>query len=169
MSIPRSLSLYRYPSPSPRIPSGWRHCARWLTILDMREDQVKAARDSLSRCLENENFLDRFYELFMGASSDVAEKFAKTDFEKQKQVLKDSLFLMMVTAGTDKGFGHDQLQKLGKRHSRNELDIKPEHYEIWVDTLMQTVKECDPSYSEALDASWRSALTPGIEFLKSKY
>lgn len=119
--------------------------------------------------MKNADFLDRFYELFMGASGEVAEKFSKTDFEKQKQVLKDSLFLMLVTAGTDQGFGHDQLQKLGKRHSRNQLNIKPEYYEIWIDTLMQTVRECDPSYTEALDASWRAALAPGIEFLISKY
>ena len=98
----------------------------------MDNDSVQMARDSLSRCNKDAGFLDRFYEHFMGSSAEIRDKFSNTDFEKQKKVLSDSLFLMLTAAGTKEGFAHAQLEKLAHRHSRNELNIKPEWYDLWL-------------------------------------
>ena len=130
---------------------------------------VQVARDSLSRCSKDTGFLDRFYELFMGSSEDVREKFLETDFERQKKVLSDSLFLMLAAAGTTKGFAHVQLEKLAKRHSRQQLDIKPEWYELWLDTLLKTVSEVDPEYSSEVDTAWRESIKDSIEVLIAGY
>jgi hemoglobin-like flavoprotein len=135
----------------------------------MGQDEIRQARDSLSRCVASPAFLDRFYELFMASSPEVAEKFASTDFARQKQVLEDSLYLMLSAAGTTGGVAHAQLEKLAKRHSRGELDVRPELYSLWLDSLMKAVRESDPSYSPELEKAWREALKDGIEFLKARY
>ncbi len=84
-------------------------------------------------------------------------------------MLKDSLFLVLVTVGTEGGPAHKELEKLAVRHDRNHLDIKPEWYVNWIDALLHAVSEHDPEYSPEVDAAWRAALADGIELLKSKY
>lgn len=130
---------------------------------------VQKARDSLSRCNQRPEFLDRFYEAFTGSSPDIRKKFEHTDFDMQKKVLRDSLFLMLSAAGTTGGFAHVQLEKLAKRHSRTDLDIKPEWYELWLDTLLETVAEFDPDYTDEIDAAWRDSMKDGIDLLAAGY
>lgn len=135
----------------------------------MDPQQVHQARDSLSRCVQSGHFVDSFYDRLMASSVEIKEKFAQTDFDRQKQVLQDSLFLMMAAAGTEGGPAYKELEKLAVRHSRDRLGIKPEWYVNWIDCLMQAVSEHDPESSPAVEAAWRAALAGGIELLKSKY
>jgi hemoglobin-like flavoprotein len=135
----------------------------------MNPQQVDQARDSLSRCVKQTGFLDRFYELLMASSDEIKAKFETTDFDRQMKVLQDSLFVMMVAAGTTSGMAHKELAKLAERHNRNSLAIKPEWYKNWLDCLMKTVAEVDPEYTPELDAAWRESLRGGIELLSSKY
>lgn len=135
----------------------------------MDPQSVQKARDSLSRCNQRPEFLERFYELFIDSSPDIRKKFENTDFEMQKRVLRDSLFLMLSAAGTTVGYAHVQLEKLAKRHSHNDLGIKPEWYALWLDTLLQTVAEFDADYSDAIDAAWRDSMKEGIELLAAGY
>jgi hemoglobin-like flavoprotein len=132
-------------------------------------DEIQAARDSLSRCVKNPAFLDRFYELFVASSEEIRKKFEKTDFARQKRVLQDSLFLMLVSAGTSGGPAHAELSKLAERHSRGQLGIKPEWYDIWLRCLLQAVEEHDPQYRPELSAAWRNSLQRGIAFLSDRY
>ena len=135
----------------------------------MSDARIKEARDSLDRCTKDPRFMDRFYELFIDSSDLVAEKFSNTDFERQKKMLRDSLYLMLASAGTIKGIAHNELARIAKRHSRSDLNIEPHLYDLWEDCLMKAMYEFDPESSEALEQSWRYALRDGIEFLKSRY
>lgn len=135
----------------------------------MDSNPVQVARDSLSRCTKDEKFLDRFYELFMASSEEIRTKFEQTDFERQKKVLSDSLFLILSAAGTTQGFARAQLEKLAKRHSRQQLDIKPEWYIPWLDSLLQTVSEFDAEYSKEVDTAWRESVKDSIEVLVAGY
>ena len=135
----------------------------------MDPQSVQKARDSLSRCNQRAEFLERFYELFVASSPDIRKKFENTDFEVQKKVLRDSLFLMLSAAGTTAGYAHVQLEKLAKRHSRDDLGIKPEWYALWLETLLETVREFDPDYSDEIDAAWRDSVKEGIELLAAGY
>jgi hemoglobin-like flavoprotein len=130
---------------------------------------VEQARDSLSRCVKVNGFLDRFYELLMASSDEIRAKFETTDFDRQMKVLQDSLFVMMVAAGTTTGMAHKELAKLAERHNRKNLAIKPEWYKNWIDCLMETVAEVDPEYTPELQTAWRESLKGGIELLSSKY
>jgi hemoglobin-like flavoprotein len=74
---------------------------------------------------------------------------------------------MMLAGGGSERTVH--LERLAKRHSKAELDIKPELYDLWLDRLVQAVREFDPMFDPEIEAAWRRALRPGIEFMKSRY
>ena len=134
----------------------------------MSERDVEVFNDSLERCTRHPRFLDRFYGLFMASSGEVAQKFIHTDFKKQKRALRTSLYMMMlVTEG--KGEWDVHVERIARRHSRSELDVKPELYGLWLDCLIQAVKEFDPTFNRETESAWRGIMRPGIEFMRSKY
>lgn len=126
---------------------------------------IQRARDSLGRCIECGTFAERFYELFVGASPEVAELFRKTDFERQKRMLRDSLYVMLVAAGTTKGPAHDEVERLGRLH--RDLGVTADMFELWLDALLQAAREHDVHFSGDLEADWRTALSGPFELIKS--
>jgi hemoglobin-like flavoprotein len=133
----------------------------------MYERDVELFNDSIERCSCRPEFLRRFYTLFLASSDTVAKKFKRTDLRKQARLLKTSLYIMMLASGESERIVH--LERLAKLHSRAELDIKPELYDLWLDRLVQAVKEFDPMFDAETETAWRRMLQPGIEFMKSRY
>lgn len=133
----------------------------------MDEREVELFNDSIERCSCKREFLRRFYTLFLASSDTVAKKFERTDLRKQARLLKTSLYIMMLASGEAERVVH--LERLAKRHSRAELDVKPELYDLWLDRLVQAVKEFDPMFDAETETAWRRMLQPGIEFMKSRY
>lgn len=131
-------------------------------------EDAELFNDSLERCTANSEFLDRFYDLFLASSTEVAEKFRHTNFVKQKTMLKTSLYMMILAAeGRDEIQAH--LQRIAKRHSRADLDIRPDLYTLWLDCLIQAAKEFDPRFTPEIEKSWRRVMEWGISFMKSHY
>jgi hemoglobin-like flavoprotein len=131
------------------------------------ERDIELFNDSLERT-SGTPFLERFYDLFVSASPEVAAKFAHTDFGQQRRALKVSLYMMMSAAlGHPEGNLH--LKRIARRHSQAELAIRPELYDLWLDCLVQAVGEHDRAFSGETERAWRSVLAPGIEFMKSRY
>lgn len=127
-------------------------------------------RVSLNRCLSDPDFLTHFYELFMASSPEVREKFRSTDFKKQTQVLADSLYLMAVAAqGEKESPAWAEVARLAKRHSKGDLDVRPELYDLWLDCLVQAARKHDPQFSPEVEAAWRKTLQLGIEHMRSGY
>ena len=124
--------------------------------------------DSLGRCSRTPEFLDRFYELFLASSDEVAGKFAHTDFRVQVRMLKGSLYLMML-ASSDALQMPSDLERIARLHSRTGMDIRPELYDLWLDCLLQAVQQFDPLFDEDVERVWRLGLGPGIAFMKSSY
>jgi hemoglobin-like flavoprotein len=119
---------------------------------------------SYHRCRQSSGFVDTFYELFLATSPEIAAKFAHTDFARQKLMLRQSLFEMLnyycgvesVRAG---------IEQLGKRH--RQLEVRPEHYEMWLDSLCEAVAKHDFEYRDELGEMWREAMQPGIAMMLS--
>jgi len=124
--------------------------------------------DSLERCTASSEFLDRFYDLFLASSTEVAEKFRHTDFPRQKRMLKASLYMMILMAEGKTEIQRD-LQRIAKRHSSTDLDIRPELYTLWLDCLIQAVRECDPRFTPETETAWRRIMEQGIKFMQSYY
>ncbi len=133
----------------------------------MEERDVELFNDSIERCSCQPEFLRRFYTRFLASSDTVAKKFERTDLRKQARLLKTSLYIMMLASDESERIVH--LERLAKLHSRAELDIKPELYDLWLDRMLQTVKEFDPKFDMETETAWRRVLQPGIEFMKSRY
>lgn len=129
---------------------------------------VRMAKDSLKRCLKQEQFLDRFYELFLASAAEIKAKFVHTQFVQQKIMLKASLHIMLLLAQGDLK-DTEVLQALADKHSRKQLNIHPEHYQHWLNSMLQAVKETDPAYTAELAVAWEKALEPGMRFMASKF
>lgn len=129
-------------------------------------DTIQRTRDSLGRCVECETFVQRFYELFMGSSPEVAELFEKTDFERQKKMLRDSLYVMLVAAGTTQGPAHDELERLATLH--RDIGVTPDMFTLWLDALIDAAREHDTHFSEELGNDWRATFSVPIERMKSE-
>jgi len=129
-------------------------------------DAIQRTRDSLGRCVKCETFLQRFYEIFMAASPKVAEYFRDTDFERQRGVLRDSLYVMLVAAGTSKGPAHAELERLAKLHHK--MGLSREMYTIWLDSLIEAAREHDTHFSDELERDWRASMAGPIELMTSE-
>ena len=127
-------------------------------------DPVQA---SYTRCCRPA-FFEEFYSTLMNSSPAVKAMFVKTDMEKQKKLLRDGLsFLLMFSRGSS--VGRNKVEALAKTHTRTALNVKPEYYGLWVDSLLKTVAKFDPEFTPALNSQWRAALEAGIAVMKAAY
>jgi hemoglobin-like flavoprotein len=115
--------------------------------------------DSYRRCLRKPGFLDRFYEIFIASSPEIAEKFQHTDFRKQTAALKASLFILMLSS-TRTPEVTQHLERLAEMHSRRQLDIRPELYDLWLESLLKAVREFDANFDEQTESAWRHVVDP---------
>ncbi|NOG61522.1 MAG: globin [Proteobacteria bacterium] len=88
--------------------------------------------------------------------------------EQQKIVLHASIQMIMLASQGNKA-AIDYLDSIAKLHSKAELDIRPELYDIWLDTLMETVSIIDTNYDKKIDNAWKKVMNYGIEYMKSQY
>jgi len=124
---------------------------------------------SLDRCTADPAFLDRFYEKFLASSPKVREKFARTDFVHQKRALRGSFHLLLLAAETDKGDPGRYLRDLAAQHGRRQLDISADLYDIWLDSLLATVREFDPDFSPEIEQAWERVMMVGIHYMLAHY
>jgi len=130
--------------------------------------RLEAYVGSLTRCLGIPVFLDRFYEVFLASSPEVAEKFKTTNFARQKVTLGQSLYLMVMAAeGGEAAVAY--LDRIAERHGRDALDIRPELYELWLDALVATARELDDEFDDETETLWREMIRPGIEVMQARY
>lgn len=127
--------------------------------------------DSFERVLgvdsDRDHFFDLFYEIFMNSSEEIRSKFTNTDMAKQKSILRSSLYNMMHFFATKESGTY--LKELAEMHNRSNRDIKPEFYDVWLEAMIETIKECDAKFSESVEVAWRVVLAPGITYMKFYY
>jgi len=129
---------------------------------------IAAFNDSIERCQSDPKFLSLFYQKFVISNSEVREKFANTDMAQQKMMLHASLYMIMFSIQGNEA-ASVYLDRVAYRHSKSELDIRPELYDLWLITLIETVSEIDPLFNNKVESAWNKVMTHGIEYMKSKY
>ena len=130
--------------------------------------QIELVNDSFERCISHSNFFDRFYERFLGSSDEISGKFHEVDFEKQNRALRDAFYLLF-SAMVSEPDAWQQLELRARRHSRNDLDIQPWMYAVWLDCLLETIREFDPAIDAQTEAAWRDVMAIGIKFMIERY
>ncbi len=126
------------------------------------------ARTSFERCEAAGDFAERFYEIFLNSSPEIAPLFAQTDFEKQRKLLGATVYIT-VTRDVDDPKAREALEEdwpvaraLAARH-------QAELYELWLDGVCETAKRMDPVWTSEVEAAWRHQPRPGIALITSLY
>ena len=121
--------------------------------------------DSFERCINDPLFLDEFYEIFLSSSDEVSAMFKDTDMGTQKAMLMTSLVYMSRAHNGSPGL----LSSIAEKHNKNNLDIKPYFYTLWLDSLIAAAKSIDPLFDIKTEGLWRETLQPGIDYMISRY
>lgn len=127
-------------------------------------DSERLLNESLQRCLNNEQFLEIFYRLFIESSPEIKSLFRNTDFQKQFDMMGKSL-MTMIAASESNWISDQQLSRLANIHRK--LNIKPEHFEIWESSLLASIKQCDPAFNEEIKKAWKIIVQRGKNFMLS--
>jgi hemoglobin-like flavoprotein len=130
----------------------------------MNETDLALFLDSFERCIQNDQFIKAFYEIFLDSSVEIPTFFVGTNFAKQRRVLKASLY-EMIAASARRTIDLSALSALTQRH--RELKVQPHHYELWLDSLISAVAKCDPYFNPKVAQVWRDAFQAGIDFMKA--
>ncbi|MBM4201994.1 MAG: globin [Gammaproteobacteria bacterium] len=131
----------------------------------MDETTLQIYNDSFEACIARPEFLPRFYEIFIGASPEIRERFRHTDLRKQCRIVRKSLYVLTLAAvGTDEA--RQEIARLGASHGQTGMGIAPHLYDLWLQCLLQAVSEFDPAWSERVERSWRQMFEPHLAALK---
>ncbi len=76
---------------------------------------------------------------------------------------------LMFADAEGKKVAQSPMEHLRHSHSKGVHDIEPWMYAHWTDSLIQTVSECDPRFTEQLGKEWRLCFNRAIEFIKRGY
>ena len=106
---------------------------------------------------------------FLASSEVVREKFANTDFDRQKRLLHASFYLILLASEDPENGPQRYLEHLAERHSVRDLDIGSDLYDLWLDSLLVVVKECDPEFDDAIERAWEQVMEIGIDYLVRHY
>lgn len=132
----------------------------------MAQSAPVLAEQSYARCVRAPGFLPRVYELLLESDPSIPPMFAATEFPKQHKLLQHGLGLLLSYG---KHPDPELMSRIAARHSARGLGVKPELYPHFVSSLTRAIREHDPHFSDEVDAAWREALQPGIDFMISRY
>lgn len=132
----------------------------------MEQPAHTIAQHSYTRCLRAPDFFSVFYDRLLASDPAIPPMFAETEFPKQHKLLQHGLGLLLSFA---KKPDPALLERLAARHSAGGVDVPPDMYHHFTDALLHAVRERDPSCTEEVEAAWRDAMRPGIEFMQSRY
>jgi len=124
-------------------------------------------KESYARCIVNPKFIDRFYEIFIESHPDIKPLFKNTDWEKQKELLRKGVSMMILFENNDP-VATSVLNRIDEFHSPRGTYVDPKLYPYWVDSLLATVEEFDQKFSPEVEVAWRRVLNKGINFIVSK-
>ncbi|MBD3647467.1 MAG: globin [Pseudomonadales bacterium] len=116
---------------------------------------------------KGQRFFERFYENFFALSEEVQTKFRNTDMQVQVGMLEKSMYHLISFYVAKEA--SDYLRTMAEMHSKERHDISPGFYDLWMDALVQTVRELDPEFEDKIELAWRIAMTPGLLYMKFYY
>ncbi len=133
-----------------------------------RMDGLSLVLESYGRCCLSGNFFDRFYEIFLASNTAFPKMFANTEFVKQKALLKTGI-AMLLSHLDGKPVGTAGVNRIAETHNKKNMNINPNLYQYWIDSLIAAVKECDSKFDADLERLWQKTLRAGVDCIASKY
>jgi hemoglobin-like flavoprotein len=106
-------------------------------------------------------FFATFYDRFL-RDDGVRALFEQTDMVRQQGMLRRSLFHLVAFY-----VSHEptpELERIATIHAN--IGVTNEHYDLWLDALVETVRKHDPRSDMATELAWRWAMAPGITYMR---
>jgi hemoglobin-like flavoprotein len=129
---------------------------------------MAAAKASYDRCGAAEHFFEDFYRNFFFRCPQAKSLFAHTDFERQNNLLRHAFGLLLIFPNQPER-EPTILARVAERHSRRELGVDPSMYQPFIDALIDTVRDCDPQFTPAVESAWRRTVEKGVAYMKARY
>lgn len=128
------------------------------------------AKNSYERCCQSPLFFREFYDRFFTKQPEVRGKFP-ANLEDQYRILRNALELLLLYPLETHSQGQEPniLTKIAKGHGQSRIAATSLQYEIFTQTLLETIKDYDSQYSKnpKIEHAWLSVLLQGIEYMKS--
>lgn len=126
-------------------------------------------KDEFSHCVVSPGFFDDFYREFTGKSAEIRAMFANTEMKAQKEALRAGLMFLIMYAEGKSSFAASKLDKIGATHRKTQLNVRPDLYPFWMQSLIATVRKHVPAFDETSHAAWRAVLQHGVNRIVSHY
>ncbi len=131
-------------------------------------EELLEVKQSYGRACLKPEFFDRFYDIFFQSNPSLKPMFAKTDFKKQKESLRTGVAMLLAHV-EGKPIGTMTLDRIGMSHSKKKMNISPNLYQYWIDSLVKAAKECDPKFTTDLELRWQKVCRAGVDYIAAKY
>lgn len=131
-------------------------------------DLAKNVRASYDRCCKNGDFAATFYEIFFTKSPDIPVLFKDTDFVQQRRHFRAAVLLLIKYEPGDEPT-RNALEKIGRSHSQGELNIRPDLYPFFLESVCEALARHDPEMTPELEAQWVESVGGGVELIISMY
>jgi hemoglobin-like flavoprotein len=126
-------------------------------------------RPSYQRCCEQgDEFFDAFYDKLSEKAPEIGPMFAGVNMRRQNALLQKGIESLLACA-EGSATARDELLRLGDLHARDRINVRPELYPLWIDALMESVREFDSEHHELTEPAWRATIAAGIELIVSRY
>ncbi|MBS9403440.1 globin [Halomonas sp. TRM85114] len=135
--------------------------------MDVEQLFENSYRRVLEREVDGQAFFAAFYDGFIAASPEVAMKFRHTDMQRQRSMLKKAFYHLLAFYGSSHADYY--LHQVALSHGRTHLDIPPRLYDLWLETLIDTVRRFDDRLTDEVELAWRLVMAPGIVYMKFHY
>lgn len=129
---------------------------------------VESVEQSLGRAVLSGDLFQTFYDIFMESHADIRPRFVDTDFDKQKQLLRQGVNLAIMAA-KGSATGLRGTERIAKSHNREGLDIQPRLYGYWLASFLEAISRHDKEFSPELEESWREVLQETIDRITAAY
>ncbi len=126
-------------------------------------------RPSFARCGEaGGEFFDDFYATLSERAPGIGAMFAGVDMQRQNRLIRRGVeHLIEYAAGSEESA--EALRQVGQSHGEQGLNVAPELYALWLDTLMETVRMHDPEANDEVESAWRVVAGGGLDLIISMY
>ncbi|WP_188151775.1 globin [Teredinibacter waterburyi] len=127
-------------------------------------NDVGLFNDSFERNITDnyQHFFSAFYRCFESKSPVVSKMFAQTSETKRYEMLEDSLLILMDYSSTR--VASEDLIELARYHSK--LGVPADLFTLWLDALIESLRQLDPHFNDEYALAWRMVLEPGVSFMK---
>ena len=110
---------------------------------------------------ESNPFFERFYIHFLDDPR-VADAFRNTDMNRQVGMLRRSFFHLVAFYVSHEPSA--ELERVARVHQH--LGIAGTLYDLWLEALIETVREFDPDCDLTTELAWRLAMAPGLTYMR---